>query len=112
MKNLVYDFFLFELDHDRSDSRVIYKHALYLVLAELSPLQRQSIEQRHCPASDINDDEEVWEVDGERYLIDPFAWGHEQEVLGVINSRLHITDLEIGFPDKFRRILKRGRKRK
>ncbi len=102
----VTDYFLIVFDHDRSDTRVIYPYALYVVLAELSAAQRAAVQQRqleewHAEYLADGGDPATWEVD-DSDLLDPTDWGHEEEVLTRINELCEPSEISIGDPDKLR----------
>lgn len=81
------DYFFFELDYKGPDARVIYAHAIYVVMAEFDEEQRRHLESR------------LGYEDGEEMSTE--TWEHEQEVQSELTRALRPDEVSIGNPDKF-----------
>lgn len=105
----VADYYLIHMDHDRTDPRVITPYALYLVLGELSAVQRaevQATRDRLWREDAVGDDYDVPEPGDEDYEeMDAASWDHEAEVFTWLNKATNKATVEIGYPDKFRQTL-------
>ncbi|MBN9194237.1 endonuclease NucS domain-containing protein [Microbacterium sp.] len=105
----VTDYYLIHLDYVGTNDSVGPRRALYLVLGELSALQRLSIQDRlleewRTDWIESGEDPAEWEVDESDYM-DGNNWDHEEQVFVWVNHDGTYAELEIGYPDKLRTML-------
>lgn len=105
----VADYYFIHLDYVGENDSVGPRRALYLVLGELSALQRLSIQERlfdewRADWVESGEDLAQWEVDDSDYM-DGADWDHEEQVFVWANRDGKFAELEIGYPDKLRTML-------
>ncbi len=81
------DYFFFPVDYNGPNTRVIYPHGIYVVMAELDEAQRRQQEAR------------LGYEDGEEASTE--TWEHEQNVQLELTRAIPCDEVSIGSPDKF-----------